>query len=258
MLVAERYEKIIGLINENGSMRVSELSRLCEVTEETIRRDLARLEAAGQLRRSHGGAVSLKNQNLQPEIPYALREVAHAAEKRRIAEEAIKLILPRDRIFLDASTTAWYMASMLPDMEMTVLTNSVKVTMELASKEQIRVITAGGMLTQSSLSFVGPLTERSLESYYVDKLFFSCRGIHPERGISESNELQARIKAMMVERAGQAYLLADSSKFGVQAFTHVAAIGDVSMIVADDGLGEDMAESLRKQNIPLTLVGMEE
>lgn len=165
MLVAERYEKIIGLINENGSMRVSELSRLCEVTEETIRRDLARLEAAGQLRRSHGGAVSLKNQNLQPEIPYALREVAHAAEKRRIAEEAIKLILPRDRIFLDASTTAWYMASMLPDMEMTVLTNSVKVTMELASKEQIRVITAGGMLTQSSLSFVGPLTERSLESY---------------------------------------------------------------------------------------------
>ncbi|MBK1678679.1 DeoR family transcriptional regulator, partial [Rhodospirillum rubrum] len=79
MLVAERYEKIVQLVNERGSIRVSELSQLCGVTEETIRRDLDRLEQAGRLRRSHGGAVSVKDQpeiqRSQPEIPYAEREI---------------------------------------------------------------------------------------------------------------------------------------------------------------------------------------
>src|SRR5262245_21029104 len=98
MLVAERYEKIVGLVNERGSIRVTELSELCQVTEETIRRDLDRLEQAGRLRRSHGGAVSVKDQPQQPEIPYAEREITHAEEKRRIAQEAVKLIKPKDRI----------------------------------------------------------------------------------------------------------------------------------------------------------------
>ena len=74
----------------------------------------------------------------------------------------------------------------------------------------------------ASLSFVGPLAERSLDAYHVDKVFFSCKGVHLERGISESNELQARIKQKMIGMADEVVLLADSSKFGVQAFTHVA------------------------------------
>lgn len=100
----------------------------------------------------------------------------NAEEKRRIAEEAVKQIQPHDRILLDASTTAWYMASILPDIPLTILTNSIRVATELAGKEKIEVISTGGQLLQRSLSFVGPLAERSLESYYVDKLFFSSQG----------------------------------------------------------------------------------
>lgn len=252
MLVAERYEKIVQLVNERGSIRVSELSDLCDVTEETIRRDLDRLEQAGRLRRSHGGAVSVKDQ--QPEIPYFEREITRAEEKRTIAEEAIKLISPNERILLDASSTAWYMAAKLPDIPLTVLTNSIKVATELAAKEKIEVISTGGILASRSLSYVGPLAERSLEAYYVDKVFLSCKGVHLERGISESNELQARVKQKMISIADQVVLLADSSKFGVQAFTHVADLREVDSIVTDRRLDRDMLTQLTDRGIHVKIV----
>lgn len=254
MLVAERYEKIVRLVNERGSIRVSELSELCQVTEETIRRDLDRLEMAGRLRRSHGGAVSVKDQPQQPEIPYAEREITYAEEKKRIADEAIKRIAPKDRILLDASSTAWYMAARMPDIPLTVLTNSIKVATELASKERIEVISTGGILAQRSLSFVGPLAERSLDAYHVDKAFLSCKGIHLERGISESNELQARIKNRMVGMADQVILLADASKFGVQAFTHVADLADIDAIITDKRLDEEIARQIAERAIGITVV----
>ncbi|TJY41536.1 DeoR/GlpR transcriptional regulator [Cohnella pontilimi] len=255
MLVAERYEKIVQLVNERGSMRVTELSELCQVTEETIRRDLDRLEAAGRLRRSHGGAVSVKEgASAQLEIPYAEREILHADEKRRIAEEAVGLIRPKDRILLDASSTAWYMARSLPNVPLTVLTNSIRVATELAAKEKIDVISTGGLLAQRSLSFVGPLAERTLDAYYVDKLFFSCKGVHAEHGVSESHELQARVKQKMIDRADQVILLADSSKFGIQAFTHVADLSQVDAIVTDGKIPAEMRSQLEERRLSVTVV----
>lgn len=253
MLVAERYEKIVSLVNERGAIRVSELSELCQVTEETIRRDLDRLEQAGRLRRSHGGAVSVKDDQ-QPEIPYSEREITYAEEKKRIAQAAIKRISPKDRILLDASSTAWYMAAEVPDLPLTVLTNSIKVATELSSKEKIEVISTGGILAQRSLSFVGPLAERSLDAYHVDKVFLSCKGVHLDRGISESNELQARIKERMIGMADEVVLLADSSKFGVQAFTQVADLSEVDVIITDHRIAKETLDSLRDRGITVITV----
>jgi DeoR family L-fucose operon activator len=252
MLVAERYEKIVGLVNDRGSIRVTELSELCQVTEETIRRDLDRLEKSGRLRRSHGGAVNVKDHH--PETPYGEREIMHAEEKRRIAKEAVKRIQPNDRILLDASTTAWYMAANLPDIPLTVLTNSIKVALELSIKEKIQVISTGGLLSQRSLSFVGPLAERTLDAYHVDKCFFSCKGVHLERGISESNELQAQVKQRMIGISDQVFLLADSSKFGMQSFTHVGELDGVSEIITDQSLDQATQQQLHERSILITLV----
>ncbi|WP_145330147.1 DeoR/GlpR family DNA-binding transcription regulator [Paenibacillus xylanexedens] len=237
MLAAERYDRIVELINIKGSMRVSELSERCRVTEETIRRDLDRLEQAGRLRRSHGGAVSVKED--QPEIPYRIRETTHAMEKKRIADAALTLIVAGDRILLDASTTAGYMAANMPDMPLTVLTNSIQIATELSSRDNIEVISTGGQLAARSLSFVGPLAERSLETYHVDKLFLSCKGVHLESGsISESNELQARLKQKMVGIADQVILLADASKFGLRAFARVTGLNAVHTVITDQSLTE--------------------
>ena len=252
MLIADRYEKIVDLVNERGSIRVSELSNLCEVTEETIRRDLDRLEKVGRLLRSHGGAVSLRER--QPEIPYAEREVMYAGEKQRIAREAVLMIKPGERILLDASTTAWYMASHLPNMPLTVLTNSMKVASELSSKERIEVISTGGQLSRRSMSYVGHLAERSLDLYHVDKLFLSCKGFYLERGISESNELQAMVKRKMISIADQVILLADSSKFGLQAFTHVAETSELNEIITDYRPSDAQLEFLQGLNITVNTV----
>ncbi|MCS7460551.1 DeoR/GlpR family DNA-binding transcription regulator [Paenibacillus doosanensis] len=253
MLVAERYEKIVSLVNQRGAVRVSELSELFQVTEETIRRDLDRLEQAGRLTRSHGGAVSIKDDQ-QPEIPYFEREIAYAEEKKRIAQAAIERIGERDRILLDASSTAWYMAAEVPDLPLTVLTNSIKVATELSNKEKIEVISTGGRLAQRSLSFVGPLAERSLDTYHVDKVFLSCKGVHLDRGISESNELQARIKERMIGIADEVILLVDSSKFGVQSFTQVADLSEIDVIITDRRIAKETVDQLEDRGITVITV----
>ncbi|NUU76517.1 DeoR/GlpR family DNA-binding transcription regulator [Paenibacillus xylanilyticus] len=253
MLAAERYDRIVEMVNENGSMRVSELSDRCRVTEETIRRDLDRLEQAGRLKRSHGGAVSIKDD--QPEIPYRVRETTHAEEKKRIAQAALSMIRPGDRILLDASTTAGYMAANMPDIPLTVLTNSIQVATELSSKDKIEVISTGGQLAQRSLSFVGPLAERSLETYHVDKLFLSCKGVHLEGGgISESNELQARLKQKMVGISDQVILLADASKFGVRAFARVTGLNAVHAVIINEPQEGDLIHRLKDYDIQITTV----
>lgn len=255
MLVAERYDLIVQLVNERGSIRVSELSEQCKVTEETIRRDLSQLESLGLLKRSHGGAVSVKElAQGQPEVSYIEREIQNAEEKRRIAEKAVQCIEPKERILLDASTTAWYMANALPDIPLTVLTNSIRVTTALARKEKIDVISTGGLLAQRSLSFVGPLAERALESYYVDKLFLSCKGVHLERGISESNELQAILKQKMIAIAERTILLADASKFGVQSFAHVADWSQIDHIISDQRLEPPVQAQYEERKLSLSVV----
>ncbi|MCY9591211.1 DeoR/GlpR transcriptional regulator [Paenibacillus chitinolyticus] len=250
MLVAERWQKILALVNERGSIRVTELSELCGVTEETIRRDLDKLESEGRLMRSHGGAVRVGES--QPEIPFKERETVHADLKRSIAREAVKHIRENDRIILDASTTAWYMAQILPDEPLTVLTNSIQVAVELSSKEKIQVVSTGGRLLPQSLSYAGPLAERSLDTYHVDKAFLSCKGVHTARGISESSELQALVKAKMVAISDEVFLLADHSKFGQQSFAHVASWERIGHVITDSSTSADSLEALREKGVKVT------
>ena len=250
MLVAERHEKITALVNEKGSIRVSELSQIFKVTEETIRRDLEKLENDGKLQRSHGGAVSIKEHDL--EAPYFEREIRNVKEKIAVAEEAIKYVSTNDRIILDASTTAWYVAKRLPDIPLTVLTNSMKVAMELVNREKISVIAVGGSLLPKSLSFVGPQTNNALEHYHVNKAFISCQGIHVERGISDSNEMQALVKKKMIEISDEIYLLADYTKFGVQAFSRVATMDAIHFVITDSKTNQEQIQAFK--DLPIKVI----
>lgn len=247
MLVAERQQKIVELVNEKASLRVSELSKFFSVTEETIRRDLEKLENEAKLRRSHGGAVRI--QQASPEIPYSEREITNVQEKKEIADEAIKQIGEGDRIILDASTTAWYMAKSLPDVSITVLTNSIKVALALSNKKKVTVISIGGTLLPRSLSYAGPLAERSLDMYHVNKAFVSCKGLHLQRGMSESNELQAKVKEKMVQIADEVFVMVDHSKFGVQALTHVADLKQIDHVITDSHIDSVYLNALNESTV---------
>ncbi|UOQ44989.1 DeoR/GlpR family DNA-binding transcription regulator [Halobacillus salinarum] len=252
MLVAERQRKIVDLVNEKLSIRVTELSRHFSVTEETIRRDLEKLEKQNLLRRSHGGAVSVQEE--QSETSYLEREITNAHEKRAIALEAVKQIIPGEKIILDASTTAWYMAKELPDLPLTVITNSVKVAVELSKKEKVNVISTGGMLLPKSLSFVGPLAENSLTTYHVDKAFISCKGVHLRGGLTDSNEWQALIKRQMMNIADETVLMVDSSKFDIRTFVQIGRLADVSSVLTDDHVRADYVNAFEELNIPIKTV----
>ncbi|WEG11822.1 DeoR/GlpR family DNA-binding transcription regulator [Pullulanibacillus sp. KACC 23026] len=237
MLVAERHRKIVELVNERKSVRVSELSQLFSVTEETIRRDLEKLEQEQLLARSHGGAVSIQED--ERERSYVEREILNAEEKQAIAVEAVKLIQPGDKIVLDASTTAWYMAKVLPNQPLTVVTNSIQVALELSQKDQISVISTGGILSVPSLSYIGPLANRSLKMYHVHKAFISCKGIDLVGGITDSNESQALFRQEILTVSDKTILLVDSSKFSIKTFVQICSVGEVDEIVTDEGLNDD-------------------
>lgn len=252
MLVAERHREIVSVVDKKNSIRVTELAKMFNVTEETIRRDLEKLESQGKLLRSHGGAVSVKN--IEVETPFSERQIAQVEEKAAIAKEAVKRITEGDVIILDASTTAWQIAQLLPDMNVTVITNAIKVAVELASLSNVRVISTGGTLSPLSLSYVGPLAERSLESYHANKVFFSCKGIDLQTGISDSNEWQALLKKRMINIADERYLLVDHSKFGVKALAVFGQLSNMSEIITDHKAPMDIVNKLRGMDISVTLV----
>lgn len=252
MLAAERQKKIVELVNLRSSMRVTELSEEFSVTEETIRRDLEKLEKNNDLKRSHGGAVTIKDS--LNEIDFNTREITNVEEKQKIANEAVKLVKSGDRIILDASTTAWYMSKILPDIPLVVITNSLKVAMELSQKEQIKVISTGGILLPSSLSLVGPVTEEVLEKYHVTTAFISSKAVNIENGLTDSNEQQALVKKKMLSRATKKVLMVDSTKFNQTDFATIASIEQITDCITDEKIDKNFKIQLQKLNVNVQIV----
>jgi DeoR/GlpR family transcriptional regulator of sugar metabolism len=244
MLVAERHREIVAIVERESSVRVVELARLLRVTEETIRRDLEKLESEGRLQRTHGGAVRVEGSR-DAEVHFAQREISYVQEKTAIAHEAIKTVAEGDTIYLDASSTALRMAQLLPDIRLTVLTHAIKVAIELSNRNNITVIVNGGILAPSSLSFIGPQAERFLTNYHVDKLYFSCKGVSFSRGLSESSEWQATLKSKMMTISDEKYLLVDHSKFNANALTVFADIKEVDHIITNSSTDKDTVQKLR-------------
>ncbi|MEH7084102.1 DeoR/GlpR transcriptional regulator, partial [Neobacillus drentensis] len=140
------------------------------------------------------------------------------------------------------------------DMPLTVLTNSIKVSIELSKKEQIKVISTGGTLLSQSLSYVGPLAERSLSMYHVNKAFLSCKGVHLEKGLSDFNESQALVKKQMMEIADETILMVDSTKFGTRAFSQIAPVSAIGCIITDSNINEETRNELEEKKIKLLIV----
>jgi len=254
MLAIERHREILAVLSKEGSVRVAELSKRFEVTEETIRRDFGKLETQGKIVRSHGGAIiTEQDETLRP---FAWREVSNEIEKAAIVQEAIKRIEPNDSILLDASTTAWHLAKRLEDIPLTVITNSLQIPIALANRSNITVHILGGRLGKNSLSFVGPSTETQLQQYHVDKLFISCEGADLQRGISDRSENQAHLRRIMLTCADKKYLLIDHSKFSVHSLSHICSISEFDEIITDDKTNISILNQLHEMAIKTTVVSI--
>lgn len=252
MLVAERREKIKELVKRQRIVKVNEMASLFQVTEETIRRDLENLEKEGYLKRSHGGAIFVDKD--KKEQPFLERKVTNVKEKQYIANIAVGHIEENDTIILDASSTAWYMSKILPDIPMKVLTNSLKVTTELADKVNIEVILIGGTLLKESLSFIGHNALEMLEKYNATKAFISFKGVDLESGLTESNEQQALLKRKMLNISQKRYILVDQSKFNKKAFIKVEDFKAADAIISDGPLLECYGDYINTHQLPIELL----
>ncbi|WP_324716071.1 DeoR/GlpR family DNA-binding transcription regulator [Carboxydochorda subterranea] len=252
ILASERRNVIRRILQRDGAVRVSELAPALGVSEETVRRDLEYLARAGLAERTYGGAVV--TQSASPELPFARREAEHREEKERIARAALQFVREGDNIGMDASTTVLYLARAWPqDLQVTVLTNSVPIAVEMLKHPAVTVVCTGGIMREASWSFVGPLAERAVGSYHLDRVFMSCRGFTVERGPTESNELEVQVKRRLMEAAEQVIVLADSSKLGAAGFVSISPATAVQALVTDAGADPAYVERLRRLGIEVVL-----
>ena len=250
MFAAERHSQILGLLDRLGRVRVTELARDFQVTEETVRRDLERLEAEGKLQRTHGGAMVGPTRR---ELPFAIRQVSQLGPKSAIARAAVRLIEADQVIALDGSTSALAMTGLLPEMALTVVTNSVPVVSALSERSQVKVVGLGGTLDQTSRCFVGPLTAQALTRINIHTLFLSCVGVDLQRGLSESLEELAAVKSALIDRAERVVLLVDSSKFGIRSTLTFAGLSEVDMVLTDAGVDPETVSQLQALGLAVQL-----
>ena len=168
MLAIERRNEILSKLREEKKVLVGDLSKYYKVTEETIRRDLDLLEQKGLAKKTYGGAVLVDD--LKEDLPYNVRKQTNIKQKKIIAELVSDMIQDGEHIMLDASSTALYIAKSIRDKEnITIITNSLEVMIELADKKGWRVLSTGGLMKEGALALIGPQTEKMIDNFHVDK-----------------------------------------------------------------------------------------
>lgn len=251
MFALERQKLIIELLNQTGAVSVSRLSEEMGVTEETVRRDLEKLESKELLRRTHGGALPIDDSS--NELSLKKRKSTNVEAKTALAKIAVSIIATGDTIFLDASTTTFYMAQELKRMKqaVTVITNSLRVISELADCESVKLIGIGG-LVGGNQSFVGRFAENCIEkNYFANKMFFSGKGLVRNNGVLESNEQECAIKQQMLKNSTEHYYICDKSKVGRIGFIKLTDIDNLNGIITDAEIDDEWKAELAEANVKL-------
>ena len=250
MLAIERKREILARLAADGKVIVSELARDFDVSEETIRRDLEKLDNEGLASKTYGGAVAKHNSAL--DLPYNVREGVNVLEKQAISEKVAELISDGERIMLDSSSTALYVLKAIKAKKnLTIVTNSVKILLELADKQDWTVLSTGGVLKKGALSLNGSSAEKMINSYHVNTVICSCKGLDVTLGVTDSNENDSLIKQAMIASAERKILAVDSEKFDRKSFVKVCDAKDVDIIVTDTVPSEKWQNFCSENNIEI-------
>lgn len=244
LLPEERRQRIIEHLRDRGTVSITMLEREFGISAMTARRDLDLLESEGKLRRTYGGAVL-------PELSahedsFQARVERDAAAKERLAAEAVKLCTPGSTIFLDSSSSAYFLAKHLAERgpAVTVLTNCLPTMNLLASANwpDLNLVGLGGSLRKLTQSFVGPQTIRAINDHVVDLAIMSTKGITPDGYVTDPDPYEAEVKRHMAERGRQTVLLMDGSKLRQSGLCVVTTLARMAVIVATNVNEDDFAE----------------
>lgn len=249
MLGIERRQKILEKLKLEHRVYVAELSKLLNVTEETIRRDLDKLEEENIIRRDYGGAVL--NDYADEDFSFLKRSAINGDLKNSIAQKAQELIGDNATIMMDSSTTCLALLNLLRQRKnLTIITNSIRLAHDFANSS-FKIISAGGTLRAKSFALTGAVTCDTLRRYFVDFAILSCKGIDIERGVMESNDEESVIKQVMMAQAKKVILLVDGTKFGKISFSRTCDFSKISFLVTDSEPSAEWKNFLDKYRVRL-------
>ncbi len=256
MAQKERLAMIRQSVKRNKKVVVSELSREHSVTEETIRRDLEKLEQEGLVTRTYGGAV-LNIEKISDHIDYLRRSQTNKEEKMTIGKLAASVIPNKTAIGADASSTVMEAIKLLRDRtDVTVLTNSVKIVREL-DQAALSIISTGGIVNNSTFSMQGNIVRKILGDYYVDIVLISCTAMEIDGGVFDSNEEEAELKRILIDRGQKTILLVDHTKFNKVAFVRVLDFAQLNMVITDREPSQEWKDMFDEKGIKLLYPGCE-
>ena len=235
------------IVKSRHAVRVEDLKAELGVSTATIRRDLHELEEEGELRRVHGGAISV---DVHPiEARFEAKASKHTAEKRRIAARAMELVAPDSTVYLDSGSTCLELARLLAHRtDITVVTNSLPAMVELAGAGP-RLVVIGGELRPLSQALVGPLSTPVLDELYVDRAFMGTFGLSLDTGLTTTDPAEAFTKERAISRAREVVLLADGSKLGTRSFAHAGRLDQIDVIITDADLDEETATTFENAGV---------
>ena len=227
----EREKQILEILLKEKKADVKTLARALFISEPSVRRDLQSLEKQNLIKRIHGGAILEETALSKNKIPFLLREYEQISAKAIIAEKAIDLICDNDVIFLDASTSCYYLIPFLASKRnLTVITNGVKALTKLA-EYGINTVSTGGALLNSCLALVGDEAYKTIEKYNADIAFFSCRGVADNGFLTDISQEENNVRMKMIRHSKKSYLLSATEKFGKSYFHNLCHKDDIDGII---------------------------
>ena len=250
MLVETRRKQIVDFLHgkENGTVTISELSEVLNVSKMTIHRDLDYLETKDLLRRVHGGAVAFSLD--ETGAPFMDRVSSADMQKKEIARIAAQLVNDGDILILDAGTTTREIARNLVTRDrITVITNNIPIAVELGPYQKINSIMLGGVIKHIELCTVGGMVKQALSILSADKLFLSAAGISLKRGLTDTDMAEVEVKQAMIHAATEIILVSDSSKVNINALVQIAPIQEIHKWVTDDNVEPEMIAAVEAHGI---------
>ncbi|MDQ6418397.1 DeoR/GlpR family DNA-binding transcription regulator [Paenibacillus sp. LHD-117] len=255
MFQEERINMIMEQLNRNKRIDIKDICQQFDVSRDTARRDLLRMEELGLILRTHGGAVL--PQKSKEIFEYKDRLIKESSVKRDIGQLAASLVNNGDFIMMDASTTVQFAAEHLTAEHVVAVTNSIDIADALSRKKAVRTYLLGGELNLQHRFLFGQAAIDSLANYQVDKLFLGACGITSD-GLSYPDVEDGVVKREMIKKAKQVIVLADHTKFGDQMFYKIAGLDAIDLLITDQQPDRQFMEKLAEHHVELLVVSEEE
>lgn len=246
--VPERQKQILSLLTRQGRLSVTEIVQQFSISKATARRDLESLSLQGKVQRVHGGVIVVEQ--APPELPILEREREQQDEKARIGRATASLIVDKETVFLGSGTTVLEVARNLRDRKnLTVITNSLPVLNMLAGIKEITVISLGGMLRESELSFIGHITEQALAEIRVDKVIMGTRGVSLEHGLTNDYLQETLTDRAIIKSGREVIIVADRTKVNRVSTVLLAPLHSMHTFVTDSEADKKFIQELKRQRI---------